>query len=150
VAAVFHAAAVSDFTFGKVWTRADGGELTEIHPAKISTRDGTILAELTPTPKIISELRAWFPAAFLAGWKYELDAGRAEAIARAARQLAECQTDVCVLNGRAYGEGFGWITAPGQCQHLPDKRALFEALGERVTVHSSSPAANPGNKAPSP
>jgi len=136
-AAVFHAAAVSDFTFGKVWARGKGGELREIHPAKISTRDGTLLAELTPTPKIISELRAWFPAALLAGWKYELEPGRAEAIARAARQLAQCHTDVCVLNGRAYGEGFGLVTAPGQCRHLPDKRALFEALGELIILKSN-------------
>src|SRR5580658_392301 len=54
-AAVFHAAAVSDFTFGKIWERAADGALSEIRAAKISTRGGSILAELTPTPKIIAE-----------------------------------------------------------------------------------------------
>jgi phosphopantothenoylcysteine synthetase/decarboxylase len=150
--AVLHAAAVSDFTFGKVWRRAADGGLREIQAAKISTREGNILAELTPTPKIISELRGWFPAAFLAGWKYELEGDRAEAIARGARQLAECRTDVCVVNGRAYGEGFGLVTGPAHCRHLADKKALCEALGGLMLLKSQSsrPGANRGGKGPSP
>ena len=40
VDAVFHAAAVSDFTVGKVWRRAPRGELTEVHAGKLSTRGG--------------------------------------------------------------------------------------------------------------
>ena len=151
--AVLHAAAVSDFTFGKVWTRTADGGLREIQAAKISTREGNMLAELTPTPKIIAELRTWFPAAFLAGWKYELEGDRAQAIARAAGQLAECQTDACVVNGRAYGEGFGLVTGPAQCRHLADKRALCEALCGQMLAgaksQSSRPGASPGNRAPS-
>src|SRR5580692_2641744 len=126
--AVFHAAAVSDFAFGKIWERAADGALTEIRSPKISTRGGKILAELTPTPKIISEFRTWFPNALLVGWKYELESDRAEAIARASRQLAENRTDACVVNGRAYGEGFGLVTPPGQCRHLADRELLFDAL----------------------
>src|SRR5260221_6883423 len=44
VDAVFHAAAVSDFTFGKIWLRSASGRLTEIKSGKISTRSGTLLA----------------------------------------------------------------------------------------------------------
>src|SRR2546430_14467354 len=51
--AVFHAAAVCDFGFGKIWVRSEQGELKEIKSGKISTRRGTLLAELRPTPKII-------------------------------------------------------------------------------------------------
>ena len=127
---VFHAAAVSDFSFGKVWERAADGGLREIRAAKISTRGGNILAELTPTPKIIAELRAWFPTAFLAGWKYEVESDRAQAIARAATQLSENRTNACVVNGPSYGEGFGLVTAPGQCRHLADRKILFDALDE--------------------
>lgn len=127
-AAVFHAAAVSDFTFGKLWERGSDGGLREIRSPKISTCGGDILAELTPTPKIISELRAWFPTAFLAGWKYELESDRAHAIERARRQLEENRTDACVVNGRAYGEGFGLVTPRGQCRHIADRKLLFEAL----------------------
>jgi phosphopantothenoylcysteine synthetase/decarboxylase len=127
-AAVFHAAAVSDFTFGKVWERAADGALREIRSPKISTRGGTVLAELMPTPKIISELRAWFLDAFLAGWKYELESDRAQAIERANVQLVENRTNACVVNGRAYGEGFGLVTSAGQCRHMPDRKLLFDAL----------------------
>ena len=80
VDAVFHAAAVGDFTFGKVWRWAPEGELEEMQAGKISTRQGTLLAELTPTPKIIADLREWFPRARLVGWKYEVEGGRADAI----------------------------------------------------------------------
>jgi phosphopantothenoylcysteine decarboxylase/phosphopantothenate--cysteine ligase len=131
--AVFHAAAVSDFTFGKVWRRAEGGELTEVKSGKISTGAGTLLAELLPTPKIIAELRTWFPKARLTGWKYEVEGDRAGVIALGERQIAQCRTDACVVNGRAYGEGFG-LVAVGKCVHQPDATALFEAL-EKLIKH---------------
>ncbi len=136
--AVFHAAAVSDFAFGKVWERAADGALHEIRSPKISTRGGHLLAELTPTPKIIAELRAWFPTAFLAGWKYEVESDRAGAIARAGAQLTENRTDACVVNGRGYGEGFGLVTEPGQCRHLADRQILLDALVELISVYSST------------
>jgi phosphopantothenoylcysteine decarboxylase/phosphopantothenate--cysteine ligase len=132
--AVFHAAAVSDWTFGKVWERAADGGLREIRPPKISTRGGNLLAELTPTPKIISELRAWFPTAFLAGWKYELESDRAQAVARARRQMEENRTDACVVNGRAYGEGFGLVTPPGPCRHMAERKLLFDALEKLIST----------------
>ena len=128
VDAVFHAAAVSDFKFGKVWLRSAAGELSEIKSGKISTRAGTLLAELVPTPKIIAELRAWYPTAKLIGWKYEVDGDRAGVLRVAEQQLTQCLTDACVANGAAYGEGFGLVTGAGQCAHLADRVALFEAL----------------------
>ena len=76
VDALFHTAAVSDFTVGKVWRRAPRGGLTEVHAGKLPTREGTLLAELAPTPKIIADLREWFPHAWLVGWKYEVEGGQ--------------------------------------------------------------------------
>jgi phosphopantothenate---cysteine ligase (CTP) len=128
VGAVFHAAAVSDFSFGKVWARDVNGEMKEIKAQKISTRQGTLLAELLPTKKIITELRAWYPGAFLAGWKYEVGGKRTDVLREAARQLTECLTDICVANGPAYGEGFGLVKAGGQCDHFAEKKGLFDAL----------------------
>jgi phosphopantothenate---cysteine ligase (CTP) len=132
VDALFHAAAVSDFTVGKVWRRAPRGELTEIHAGKLPTRQGTLLAELAPTPKIIAELREWFPRAWLIGWKYEVEGGRAGVVRLAERQISECHTDACVANGPAYGPGFGLVSGRGVMTHLPDTTALFLAL-ERFT-----------------
>lgn len=127
IAAVFHAAAVSDFSFGKVWLRSPEGELTEVHGGKLSTRQGALLAELTPTPKILGELRSWFPSARLVGWKYEVDGDREGVIRQAEKQIAECSTDACVANGPAYGTGFGLVRPDGRT-HLPDAPRLFEAL----------------------
>jgi phosphopantothenoylcysteine decarboxylase/phosphopantothenate--cysteine ligase len=125
--AVFHAAAVSDFRFGRV-SVADFGTVTEISAAKISSRHDRLLAELIPTPKILAEMRDIFPCAKLTGWKYELDGTRTDALAAAEQQLRECRTDACVVNGRAYGEGFGLVTSPGHCRHLEYSGELYEAL----------------------
>ncbi|HWW02238.1 MAG TPA: phosphopantothenoylcysteine decarboxylase [Candidatus Acidoferrum sp.] len=128
VEAVFHAAAVSDFTFGKVWLRSGSGELTEAKAGKISTREGTLLAELVPTAKIIAGLRDWFPASLLVGWKYEVDGNRASVVAAARKQIADCRSDACVANGPAYGAGFGLVNTGGEPAHCSDPGTLFEAL----------------------
>ena len=95
---------------------------------KISTRQGTLMAELVPTPKIIAGLREWFPKALLVGWKYEVEGDRAGALQLAQRQIAECKTNACVANGPAYGAGFGLVRAGGASEHLAGTAALFEAL----------------------
>jgi phosphopantothenoylcysteine decarboxylase/phosphopantothenate--cysteine ligase len=130
--AVFHAAAVSDFTFGKVWRRSSDGEMTEVKSGKFPTRQGTLLAELLPTPKIIAELRDWFPRARLVGWKYEVEGDRAGVIRLAEKQIVECLTDACVANGPAYGVGFGLVQSGGERLHLSETEALFEALEKLV------------------
>ncbi len=132
VGAVFHAAAVSDFAFGRVWCQPPQGTPTELKAAKLSSREGTLLAELVPTPKIISRLREWFPNARLVGWKYEVDGDCAAAVRRGEEQLAECHTDVCIVNGSAYGEGFGFVRPGGEWEHLPDAAALFSALEHAI------------------
>jgi phosphopantothenoylcysteine decarboxylase/phosphopantothenate--cysteine ligase len=124
---VFHAAAVSDFMFGKIWKRSSQGDLTEVKAGKISTRQGTLLAELVPTPKIISGLRDWFPQARLVGWKYEVDGDMATVIAAAGKQIHECLTDASVANGPAYGEGYGLVRSNGKCVDMPGTPQLFEA-----------------------
>ena len=128
VGAVFHAAAVSDFMFGRVLERTAAGELQALKEGKVSTRQGTLLAELVPTPKLISHLRELFPKARLVGWKFEVDGDREAVLAKAHLQLAENRTDACVANGRAYGEGFGLVTAAGGCQHVAGRAELFVAL----------------------
>jgi len=126
VDAVFHAAAVSDFAFGRVWRRLPGGELMELRAGKLPSAE--LLAELTPAPKILRQLRGWFPAAFLAGWKYEVEGDRAAVLAKAEAQMRENQTDACVANGPAYGAGFGLLRRNGQCTHFEERENLFAAL----------------------
>jgi phosphopantothenoylcysteine decarboxylase/phosphopantothenate--cysteine ligase len=134
VDALFHAAAVSDFTFGKVWLRSADGQLSEIRSGKISTRNGTLLAELVPTRKIIGELRGWFPKTRLVGWKYEVEGDRSGVLAAARRQISECGTDACVANGPAYGKGFGLVTSGGELQESVDAPQLFIQLEKLVNL----------------
>jgi phosphopantothenoylcysteine synthetase/decarboxylase len=130
--AVFHAAAVSDFRFGKFWRRSPIGELNEIQSGKISTRQGTLLAELVPTPKIIAELRALFPAAKLVGWKYEVEGDRASVLRAAESQLRDCRTDACVANGPAHGKGFALVMGAARCEQILDPAGLFAALEKLI------------------
>jgi phosphopantothenate---cysteine ligase (CTP) len=129
VDAIFHAAAVSDFVFGRLFEPNGGGKLSEIKETKkISTRRGKFLIELLPTSKIIAELRGWFPKTKIVGWKFEADGSRADALAAAQQQISDCATDLCVVNGPAYGEGFGLVGGRGAPAHLANPPVLFDAL----------------------
>jgi phosphopantothenoylcysteine decarboxylase/phosphopantothenate--cysteine ligase len=126
--AIFHAAAVSDFTFGKMYTRDTHGKLKPFTPSKkISTLHGNFFVELVPTPKIIAELRGWFPRTRLIGWKFEADGSRADALRSAHKQIASCSTDACVANGPAYGKGFNLVT-PNRKRHFASVEKLYGAL----------------------
>jgi phosphopantothenoylcysteine decarboxylase/phosphopantothenate--cysteine ligase len=128
VDAIFHAAAVSDFAFGRIFTPDESGKLAEIKGAKkISTRQGKLFVELVATPKIISELRGWFPKTKITGWKFEAEGKRMDAIAAAQKQLVDCATDLCVANGPAYGKGFNLVSAVAQ-KHFATPEKLFAAL----------------------
>lgn len=137
--AVFHAAAVSDFRFGKVFARTVSGGFRELAGGKLSTRDGPLLAELQPTPKILRELRPLFPEALIAGWKYEVDGGPDTAQTSARAQLSDCKTNACILNGPAYGRGFGLMSAEGGLTHLPNANALFHALAGLLKSRENQP-----------
>jgi phosphopantothenoylcysteine synthetase/decarboxylase len=108
VDAVMHAAALCDFKVAAV-RAADG---SAPGTAKIPSRAGRITIELEPAMKVLPRLREWFPTAQLVGWKYELAGSREDSLAAAWRQLAEAGTDACVLNGAAWGPGFGLCEPP--------------------------------------
>jgi phosphopantothenoylcysteine synthetase/decarboxylase len=132
VGAILHAAAVSDFGFGKMFTRNSAGSLRQLKASnKISTRSGNFLVELVPTPKIIAELRGWFPEAVLCGWKFEANGGRADALRAAKKQMADCATDLCVANGPAYGRGYCLVGSEKQ-KHFARAETLFMALGKEL------------------
>jgi hypothetical protein len=64
------------------------------------------------------------------GWKYELEGSREEVLEKGRRQLEENATDLCVLNGRAYGAGFGALDRHGKVDELPGKTSLCDWLVE--------------------
>jgi len=126
--AIFHAAAAGDFAFGQIYFEKGAGEFVALKSSKkISTRAGNLLVELVPTPKIIAELRGWFPKTKIVGWKFEVDGTRVDALRAARRQIMDCSTDACVANGPAYGRGFNMVTPRGQ-KHFVGMAKLFPAL----------------------
>lgn len=126
---IFHAAAVSDFAFGRVFTRSTNGKLLPVQAGKFTTRYDALLAELIPTPKILPRLRRWFPAAKIIGWKYETDGNRDDVIAKGRAQLREARSDAVVLNGPAYGTGYGLLSADNLL-HCPIAPRLYRHLLE--------------------
>jgi len=118
--AIFHAAALCDFQVASIEGAAG--------MKKIPTRDGALTLHLEPAPKILPRLREWFPGAFIVGWKYEVDGDRSAALAKGAAQIRECRTDACVVNGAAYGEGFGVLLPDGSLKEVADKRGVAAAL----------------------
>lgn len=122
--AVFHAAALCDFRVDQ----ALNGAGQPVASRKFATRDGRLHLILAPATKVLPMMRDWFPKARIVGWKYELAGTRDDAFAKAWKQLRECQSVACVLNGAAYGEGFALCHSDGQIQTCPDTSALCELL----------------------
>lgn len=131
VDAVLHAAALCDFRVATV-RDAQGQSLSQ---GKVSSRAGKVIVELEPATKVLPLLRSWFPAAWIVGWKFEVDGDRASAIEAARRQAAEAAVDACVLNGPAWGDGFGCWENPGTIEACGDREALAVWIRRRLLAH---------------
>jgi phosphopantothenoylcysteine synthetase/decarboxylase len=123
---VFHAAALCDFAVREV-TNERGEPLVR---DKASSRDGGLRVTLEPVPKLIARMRKLFPASLIVGWKYELDGTLHGIMEKGRQQMEDYMTDACVVNGRAYGDGYGVISRGGEKAHLPDKAGLCRFLVE--------------------
>lgn len=135
---LFHTAALCDYRVQSI-EQEDGSRLSGM--GKVPTRIGNLILKLEPTTKVLPQLRALFPEARLVGWKYELDGDRTSVVAKAERQVRECGTDACVVNGSGWGEGFGFVVPGVPTVPIPDKLALCDFLATWV---SRAPAADPG------
>lgn len=125
---VLHAAALADFQVTAVRAGDD-----DVGQKKIGSELQMLSLHLTPKPKVIAELRAYFPNAFIVGWKLELEGSRDDLIREGTRQLEKNRTDACVINGPAFGDGFGFCTAKGlQTSFLskPELAAFLVEWGE--------------------
>jgi phosphopantothenoylcysteine decarboxylase/phosphopantothenate--cysteine ligase len=128
IAGFFHAAALADYDISAL-RGPDGsldgrdklpGDLAQIHLV------------LEPAEKILPRLRDWFPRAWIAGWKYELEGTREDAIDAGRGQLASGRTDATVVNGAAYGPGFGVLEEAKSPLHFATKRELADFLASRA------------------
>jgi len=129
--AIFHAAALCDFRVASVES-LDGEKLSS---KKFPTRGDALTLKLVPTPKILPQLREWFPSAKIVGWKYELEGSRNDVIEKGYRQIEEAHTDACVVNGAAYGEGFGICDgSTGTLNEIPTVEMLGSFLANWASL----------------
>ena len=118
---VFHAAALADFRVGRIEINR-----TRQSAPKIASDAGPVWLELVPQSKLIAKLRTYFPKARIVGWKYEHGITRDELLSEAAHQMQQHRTNACVINGRAFGPGFGVCTSAGLIATCDSKLALAE------------------------
>lgn len=137
VDAVFHVAALCDYKVARVEDAAG----STVAAAKIDSRAGRLTLVLEPARKVIADLRRLFPDATLVGWKYELNGGREQALARAWKQVRENHTDACVLNGRAWGPGFALCTPPETIQEFRGKAELAAFLPSWLQARATTACA---------
>ena len=134
VRAVFHAAALSDYLVTSV--RGPEGPLAG--GRKIPGDLPKIQLVLEPATKVLPRLRGWFPRAWIVGWKYELEGSCEDAIDQARRQLGQRRTDATVVNGAAYGSGFGLLEDDQSPRHFANKRELAQFLASRAAAFAKS------------
>jgi phosphopantothenoylcysteine synthetase/decarboxylase len=130
IRAVFHAAALSDY----VVTAVSGPEGPLAGTGKIPGNLPQIRLVLEPAAKVLPRLRGWFPRAWIVGWKYEIAGTRADAIEAARSQLAQGRTDATIVNGAAYGPGFGLLEDDQPPAHFATKHELARLLAARAAT----------------
>jgi phosphopantothenoylcysteine synthetase/decarboxylase len=129
VYAVFQTAALCDYEVASVCT-ADGLSLADF--AKISSEYPELHIALKPAQKVLPHLKQLFPSARVVGWKFEMDGDRANSLSRGARQIQENGCALCVVNGAAYGAGFGILDAQGSCSWVSTRSELCAWLTKWV------------------
>jgi phosphopantothenate---cysteine ligase (CTP) len=120
---VLHAAALSDFEVAAVRAGED-----ELDQKKIGSEHNMLSLQLMPKRKVIAALRAYFPNAIIVGWKLELEGSRDDLIREATLQLQKNHTDACVINGPAFGDGFGFCSPQGLVSSFLSKLELASFL----------------------
>jgi hypothetical protein len=125
VDAVLHAAALSDFGLGQALV---SGSVSGAR--KISSEADSIELRLIPKLKLIRLLRDLFASAYIIGWKFELEGTPMEVVQKGVQQIELSRTNACVVNGSAFGPGFGFCTRQGLLRSLPTKDALSDWLLE--------------------
>jgi len=127
VRAVLHAAALADFKVADIVVEGQKPER-----AKISSAATAIQLRLEPKPKVIARLRQFFPEAFIVGWKFELDGVPEEVVRKGIRQTLKYATDACVVNGSAFGSGFGYCDQRALRYSVGNKSELADLLLKRI------------------
>lgn len=133
VRAVFHAAALSDYLVASV--RGPDGTQTLEH--KIPSDLPQLHLVLEPAPKLLPRLSAWFPQAWITGWKYELEGTREDAIAAGREHIFRRLTHATIVNGASYGPGFAFLEGENAPVHFEQKREVADFLASRAATFAN-------------
>ena len=120
---VLHAAALADF---KVANMLVEGQKQAV--LKIPSTATAIQLRLVPKSKVIARLRQLFPGALIVGWKFELDGSPADVISKGIQQMEKYATNACIVNGSAFGPGFGYCNLTGLVDSVRNKEELADLL----------------------
>lgn len=126
--AFFHAAALSDYRVAEVRVNE-----VEVGDSQKLSGSQAVSIRLEPVPKVLDLLPARYPQAAIVGWKYELEGSREDAVAKAVNQLERTKIAATVINGCAFGEGFGLVRPNQDMVCLRDKNALSACLADWVS-----------------
>jgi len=124
IAVVFHAAALGDYVVDSIHS-LDGHR---IEARKISSRLSGLQVTLKPAPKVLPKLKTFFPNAKVVGWKFELEGDQASALEAGHLQILENSTALSVINGAAFGDGFGILDPQGACRLTLTRSELCQHL----------------------
>jgi len=132
---VLHLAALADF----VPYQVRNGEIT--FPAgqtgKIRSDAADLAVYFRRAPKLISQLRLWFPYARIVGWKYEVEGPESAILDLGKRQIIQNNLDATVLNGPALGQNLIYLPANGAHRSFPNRQAFVDFLTTLPEFESS-------------
>lgn len=132
--AILHAAALCDFEVKKILDPHGN----EVEAGKLPSSMGGYDLSLKTAPKVLVTLRKKFPQSFIVGWKYEIDGTHNQSLDLGLRQMKECQTNLCVVNGPAYGTGYGVLHPDQTLIHRTSPEQLAEVLAAALRHHAAT------------
>jgi hypothetical protein len=133
VQVVFHAAALVDYEVTDIL----GPDNKPLALRKIPSFFPEVRIVLKPAFKVLPRMEDVFPEARVVGWKFEMEGDRRSALGCAKAQLDLCKTTLCILNGAAFGEGFGIVSESGLIAEVPTREGLSEWLTHWATSFST-------------
>ncbi|MEM1058275.1 MAG: phosphopantothenoylcysteine decarboxylase [Verrucomicrobiota bacterium] len=130
---LLHAAALSDFEVASVQPLSgEGSALPDPDARKLASLAPGWMLRLRRVAKLLPKLRALFPNTGILGWKYLLDGSRDDALAAGREQMEACGTVGCLLNGTAWGPGYGLLRPPADVVEFESKQEVAAYLSEHL------------------
>jgi phosphopantothenate---cysteine ligase (CTP) len=131
---VLHLAALADFLPSQVET--ESGAFPASKAGKIRSDSKEMVVRFLRAPKLISNLRTWFPRAHIIGWKYEVEGDEPGILLLGKRQIEQNRLDATVLNGPAVGERMIYLPADGASQTFPGRPEFVRAFAAHPIFHN--------------